>query len=276
VNPPVLERARAPAFSLAALSDTGTERSNNEDCCGHFLEGETSALLLVADGLGGYEGGEVASRMAVELTLDSYRESPAAWGAAKRLQRAVQRANIEIHNRALVVPELRRMATTLTAAVIDEGKLFAAHVGDCRLYLIRSGRILQLTKDHTVIAERVRMGLLSAERARAHPERSVLSRCVGRELIVSVDRLSMPLLADDRLILCSDGLYNVLEDSELQQIASAVDAETACRNLIDNANRRGTPDNLTAAVALIHEAGSTLPANRGWLERVTAKLTRTR
>src|SRR5689334_16462987 len=145
-------------FDIALLSDPGTDRPDNEDACGHFLEGPRAVILAIADGIGGYEGGEVASRMAIDITLETYRESPAAWGAAKRLNRAVQRANIEIHNRALAVPELRRMGTTLTAAVVESGMLIAAHVGDCRLYLARRDRLSQLSKDHTAVAERVRMG----------------------------------------------------------------------------------------------------------------------
>src|ERR1700737_2890341 len=151
-----------PSFDLSVLSDVGTNRTDNEDACGHSIEGPEAALFMVADGIGGYEGGEIASRMAVDITVEAYRLSPPAWGAAKRLHRAVQRANIEIHNRAIAVPELRRMGTTLTAAAVVDGTLYAAHVGDSRLYLVRHERIQQMTKDHTMIAERVRMGVMSA------------------------------------------------------------------------------------------------------------------
>jgi len=109
--PPSLEQA----FDLALLSHVGTSRPNNEDSCGHYVESAVSVVFAVADGVGGYEGGEIASRMAIDITLEAYRESPIAWGASKRLHRAIQRANIEIHDKALTVPELRRMATTLTA-----------------------------------------------------------------------------------------------------------------------------------------------------------------
>ncbi len=254
------------SFDLAVLSDVGTDRPDNEDACGHYVESDGSAaLFVVADGIGGYEGGEVASRMAVEITLEAYRESPPAWGPAKRLQRAVQRANIEIHNRALTVPELRRMGTTLTAVVVDGGMLHAAHVGDCRLYLVRAGRIAQISKDHTVVAERVRMGLMSAARARGHPERSVLSRSVGHELIVAVDRISMPLVQGDHLLLCSDGLYNVLEERELARLVREGDsAEAACRALIDAANALGTADNLTAAVFRMNGATPFAENSGGW------------
>jgi len=260
--------AAAPplSFDLAVLSDVGTDRPDNEDACGRYVEGGDVALFVIADGIGGYEGGEIASRMAVDITLEAYRASPAAWGAAKRLHRAVQRANIEIHNRAIIVPELRRMGTTLTAAVIDGGMLTAAHVGDCRLYLVRRGRIAQITKDHTMVAERVRLGLMSAARARNHPERSALSRCVGQKLIVSVDRISMPLIQGDHLLLCSDGLYSVLEDRDLERLALEGDAATACRALVAAANGRGTADNLTAAVFKMSGA-TPFRESAGWRAR---------
>ena len=233
--------AAPPSFDLAVLSDTGTNRPGNEDACGYFIEGPEVPLLVVADGIGGYEGGEIASRMAVDITIEAYRESPPAWGAAKRLQRAVQRANIEIHNRAIAVPELRRMGTTLTAVVVEGGRMSAAHVGDCRLYLARRGRISQMTKDHTMVGERVRMGLLSVAGARNHPERSMLSRSLGHELIVSVGQFSMPLVKGDRLLLCSDGLYNVLEEREFERLLRSDDAAAACKALIEAANARAAP-----------------------------------
>lgn len=235
-------------FEVALQTDVGTNRESNEDSCGHFVESHDTVLFAIADGIGGYEGGEVASSMAIEVTLQTYRESPPTWGPGKRLHRAVQRANIEIHNRALTVPELRRMGTTLTAAVVNNGTLHAAHVGDCRLYLIRRGRISQITKDHTAVQERVRMGLMSAARARNHPERSALTRSVGHELIVSVDQIRLGLEQDDRLLICSDGLHGVLTDPELERAMRGRGAEEACRNLIELANQRGTADNLTVGI----------------------------
>ena len=249
------------------LSDVGTNRANNEDACGHWIESPVSAVFAVADGIGGYEGGEVASAMAVEITLGAYRDSPASWGPAKRLHRAVQQANIEIHNRALTVPELRRMGTTLTAVAVDGGALSAAHVGDCRLYHIRRGKIRQMSKDHTVVQERVRMGLMSASRAKSHPERSALSRSIGHELIVSVDRIAMQLEQHDRLIVCSDGLYNVLEEQELVHLTRELGVEEATRRLVDVANQRGTADNLTVAIFGLNRGGKP-PVRRGWRERI--------
>jgi serine/threonine protein phosphatase PrpC len=269
----VTEQTEAADFDLGLLTDIGTARSNNEDACGHIIEGGKEVVFVVADGVGGYDGGEVASQMAVDVTLSAYQESAPALGPAKRLQRAVQRANIEIHNRALAVPELRRMATTVTAAAVVDGVLYVVHVGDCRLYLIRGTRIQQMTKDHTVIGERVRLGLISEKEARQHPERSALSRCVGRELIVSLDRLTMPLKAGDRIVLCSDGLHGMIEDHEIDTLSRGLKAEEACRRLIDEANARGAADNVTIAFMLAHKGSSNpnLP-EPGWRARLRSLL----
>ncbi len=258
----------APNFEIALQTDIGTQRSGNEDSCGHFIENEDAVVFAVADGVGGYEGGEVASAIAIEVTLRAYRESPGSWGAAKRLHRAVQQANIEIHNKALTVPELHSMATTLTAVAVERGILYAAHVGDCRLYLARHHKITQITKDHTVVGERVRMGLISIADARNHPERSKLLRSVGRDLIVSVDRISMPLIKGDRVILCSDGLHGVIEDHELEHATRNLDPETACQRMIEEANLRGTADNLTCAIFRMNAETGHVSTNGGFFERV--------
>lgn len=255
---------------VASLSDRGTTREANEDACGTYVESPTCALVVVADGVSGQQGGEVASQMAVEATLRAFRESPVSWGPMKRLHRAAQQANIEIHDRALVVTELRGMSTTLTAIAAHDGILYAAHVGDSRLYLVRNAAIVQKTKDHTLAAERARMGL--SMRPPGHPDRSTLTRSVGRELIAAIDRVTFPLMKDDMLIVCSDGLYNTLADDELLDLARGVDAEGVCDNLIRSANARGTHDNLT--VACLRVTSETHPAPAGWrtvLERLLGR-----
>jgi protein phosphatase len=226
------------AIEMAAVSDVGTARGRNEDSCACVPE---LGLVAVADGVSGGLGGDTASRMAVEATCRAFREQPASLPMVKRLARAAQQANIEVHELSLFVPELRGMSTTLTAAVIDRGQLFAAHVGDSRLYLLRGGALSQVTKDHTAAAEQVRIGV------RGDPS-SVLTRSLGRDLICALDRIFLPLLQGDALVLCSDGLHRVLTDAEMEALLRGADAAAACRALIDAANSRGTPDNLTAAV----------------------------
>ncbi len=258
--------ARGDNYDAAVVTDVGTVRVNNEDACVLWGDGKGEVLVAVADGIGGYEGGEIASRLAVEITLESYRDAPASWGPARRLLRAVQRANIEIRNRALVVPELSRMGTTLTAAVISNGTLFAAHVGDCRLYIVRQSKLTQLSRDHTVVADWIRAGIVRREFAANHPQRSVLSRAIGQELIVAIDRITMPLKSDDVVLICSDGLYSVISEEELKEISARSPVEAACETLIDEANRRGTADNLT--VAIVRFFGDTPHLPGGPFERV--------
>jgi PPM family protein phosphatase len=226
-------RAVPAGFELAMLSDTGPSRDHNEDRCGVHRMGPASALVVVADGVSSYAGGDTASQMAVDVTLRSYQEQDPAAKSDARLSRAVQQANIEIHDLALVVPELRGMATTLTTVALVDGALAAAHVGDSRLYLIRGGRALQLTKDH-----------------RSSP--TVLTRCVGRELIAAIDRLSRPVEQGDALVLCTDGLHGVVSDEDIAACVTAEDdPEQACRALVDAALAHHTTDNVTAAVIRI-------------------------
>jgi protein phosphatase len=246
------------ALSCATLSDAGTERPANEDSSGLHVESPIHVLAAVADGVSGEDGAAIASTTAIEVTLRAYRESPAGWGPAKRIYRAVQQANIEIHDRALVVTELRRMATTLTAVVVDGPTVHAAHIGDTRLYSIRGSEILQRTKDHTLAGRRQRMRL--SKREKGHPDESTLTRCLGRELIAAVDRISFAVVRGDVLVVCSDGLYRVLEDEEIRDLAQQGTAEDACQALIDAANERGTPDNVTVTVLqVVEEPGAPPP-----------------
>ncbi|HJU27944.1 MAG TPA: protein phosphatase 2C domain-containing protein, partial [Candidatus Binataceae bacterium] len=170
------------------------------------------------------------------------------------------------------VPELRRMGTTLTAVAISAGVMHAAHIGDCRLYLVRQGKIRQMTKDHTVVQERVRLGMMSAARAKTHPERSALSRCLGQELIVAIDRITLALARGDRIVVCSDGFYNVVEEREIAQLSDGADLAAACRRMLDVANERGTADNLTVAVCAIGEGAES--TNGGWRDRMSRLLRR--
>ncbi len=260
--------ASAWRVEMATLSDAGTERELNEDCCGSLSEGPDRAVVAVADGVSGNEAGEVASQMAVEVTLRAFREEWPSLPAGQRLYRAVQQANIEVYDRAMVVPELRGMATTLTAAAVEGAVLTVVHVGDSRLYLVRGSGMVQVTKDHTLAAGRARYGLLSRDQARIHADRSVLTRSVGRELIVIRDRITRRLEAGDVLLVCSDGLYNVLGDAEMARLVAGRDAAAACRALVGAANERGTPDNVTAAVVRLLGTAPRQPRPAGLAARV--------
>lgn len=232
-------------IDVGIVSDVGNERPHNEDFAG-FLHDGPRCVVAVADGVSGYEGGEVASRTAVEVLLQSWQEQEGT-ASPKRLYRAAQQANIEVHDKALIVTELRGMASTLTAVVVDGTELHAAHVGDTRLYRMRDRQLVQLTKDH-----------------RKANDATILLRSLGRELIVAVDRITTEVAAGDVLLLCSDGLHNVLEDRAMAELLAGGSATEAARALVDTANARHTIDNLTAAVVKIASVAAPPPKKSWW------------
>jgi len=235
-------------LSSFAGTDVGLARSGNEDS---HLRGRT--VFAVADGLGGHQGGEVASAMAVEplAALDG-RAFADADEAAEALTAAIRAANQAILQRGRSDPELWGMGTTVTAAAVAHDRVLQlAHVGDSRAYLLRKGAPLrQLTTDHTVVAEAVERGLLTRQQAASHPQRGVVTRAVGLDPDVLVD-LPEPLELEpgDQVLLCSDGLTEVVDDEQIAGVlAEQVDGGDACGTLIAAANRAGGPDNVTVVL----------------------------
>jgi serine/threonine protein phosphatase PrpC len=236
-------------LSSFAGSDVGRQRSGNEDS---YFCGQT--VFAVADGLGGHQGGEVASAAAVEplARLDG-RSFKDAGEAAEALAAAIREANEAILDRAAGDPALYGMGTTVTAAVAGDGYLQLAHVGDSRAYLLRGGTLEQLTTDHTVVGELVRRGRLTPQQAAVHPERSILTRAVGLDPRVPVD-LPDPLEVQpgDQVLLCSDGLTEAVADGRIAELLStAPEGQAACRSLIDAANDAGGPDNITVVLVRV-------------------------
>jgi protein phosphatase len=237
-------------LSSFAETDVGRTRSGNEDS---YFCGRT--VFAVADGLGGHQGGEVASAAAVEplAALDGRGFADAA-AAAEGLAGAMREANAAILERAAGDPGLWGMGTTLTAAALaGADQLQLAHVGDSRAYLLRDGTLEQLTVDHTVVGELVRRGRLTPEQAAIHPERSILTRAVGLDPTVPVDLPDpLELRTGDQVLLCSDGLTEAVGDPDIATIlATAPDGAAACRSLIDAANNAGGPDNITVVLLLL-------------------------
>ena len=244
------------------VTDAGCVRDGNEDAVGCWPH-EDGLLFAVADGLGGHNAGEVASALALEVLAQEMESAPRNWAVAKRLKRAVQEANLQIYTKATTVPELKRMGTTLTASTIVGGSLVAAHVGDCRLYLLRNGNFTQLTKDHTVVWEQVQYGILTPEEARTHPRRNVLSRCLGHELIVGIDVLTMTVQPGDVLLQCSDGVHTLVSEPEmLDLLQSGSSLDTVCQTIIQLARDAGGHDNLSVQVATVVSCSP--DASRGW------------
>lgn len=254
-----------PEIDFFQLTDVGCVREANEDAVGYWPH-EDGMVFAVADGLGGHNAGEVASALALETLAREMERAPGNWPMVKRLRRAVQEANLAIYNKGITVPELRQMGTTLTATAVVAGFLTTAHVGDSRLYLLREGVLTQLTKDHTWVWEQVQYGILTAEQARTHPKRNMLSRCVGLNLIVSIDTLRLAAQPGDVLLQCSDGIHALLPENAIASAIQDVTPEAGCRNLIDRAREAGGDDNISAQMAIVRSGSpaSTNNTRRWW------------
>jgi serine/threonine protein phosphatase PrpC len=221
-------------------SDTGRQRRGNEDA---FLE--RAPLFVVADGMGGAQGGEVASRIAIEQFADGLVIDEAS-DPAERLAGRAAAANSAIYARAQDDADLSGMGTTLTAAYVGLHEVSFAHVGDSRAYRFHAGRLERLTHDHSLVEELIRQGQLTEEEAEEHPQRSIITRALGPEPAVDVDMISLDGADGDVFLLCSDGLTSMVSESEVERIiASSRSLARAGRALIDAANRAGGRDNIT-------------------------------
>lgn len=229
-------------------SDVGKVRENNEDS---FYVDPKAGLFIVADGMGGHKAGEVASRMAVKRIreqLDASCLPQDEEGIQSVLRETIRKANAEIYRHGGWYEALRGMGTTVVVALIREGRLHVAHVGDSRAYLLQNGTLLQLTEDHTHVARMVREGQLSPEEARGHHLRHVLIRVLGGSEQVEVDLTVLPYQGEP-LLLCTDGLTDMLEGGEIQEILSPLpEPQRACELLVEKAIENGGRDNVTVVV----------------------------
>ncbi len=239
---------------IAGATDVGVVRRVNEDAFERFDNGERGEILLVvADGLGGHRGGEVASRMAVDLIGKLALEGDEK--PAIRLHRSIVAANDAIFKAARRDRTLDGMGTTVVCLLLaEDGDSFVAHVGDSRLYRLRSGGIETMTEDHSLVATLVREGALSQEEAREDPRRNQILRALGVRGDTEVDIGPLELLPGDVYLLCSDGLHGMIEDDEIFRIARRPDRPAAVvAELIDTANRAGGTDNITCVLAHVPE-----------------------
>lgn len=245
---------------LAGKSDVGRRRQKNEDS---FLLSPELELMMVADGMGGHVGGELASKLCVETTqqilteLDRDPESTVEEGSEVKpgdfqsyLRYAISSASGRIFHKSHEEPALKGMGTTAVAALFRKNMVYIANVGDSRAYRIREGKIEQITEDHSLVGEQVKAGILSPEEAKSHRFKNIITRSVGFQEAVQADVDIRTVQVGDRYLLCSDGLSNMLDDTDLCRVVSAnSDAEQACQQLIDLANERGGDDNITVVIA---------------------------
>lgn len=255
--------AQPGKFDVVAsmLSDVGCVRELNEDSGTYIqpddpeLQASKGLLILVADGMGGHSAGEVASRLAVDVITRVYYED--SGDPLSALKKAFREANREIHNAAEKDESRAGMGTTCTALVLQNGTAISAHVGDSRLYLVREGAIYLMTEDHSAVMEMVKAGLITLEQARHHPEKNVILRAMGShaEVEVTTWQEPFPVRAGDRFLLCSDGLYDLVEDEEIKGIVMLSAPPTACESLIALAKERGGHDNITVGIVSLRPEG---------------------
>lgn len=247
-----------PGLELAALSDVGCQRENNEDSYTYWEPEDDGdfdrlgRLAIVADGMGGCEGGHVASEIAVQAICDAYGKG-AQPDPQFRLLEAFDEAHSKIQLRAFKTPDLRGMGTTCTALAIVGNSLYFAHVGDSRLYLLREGKLELLTRDDTLVAHLVETGAIRADQADDHPQKHVLTSAVGVAATISPDHSPAPLQLQksDILLLCTDGLWGQMSDAEMQSASQNLRPADACKALVNLAKQRGGPDNITLQIARV-------------------------
>ncbi|HET9599799.1 MAG TPA: Stp1/IreP family PP2C-type Ser/Thr phosphatase [Anaeromyxobacteraceae bacterium] len=239
-------------------TDVGRKRDHNEDS---FLVDEALGLFVVADGMGGHAGGGTASRIAVETIQARLRDARAADPAPferaasldesplrEVLRAAVEGACLSIYRAAQGDPALAGMGTTVTAALLAGPNAFVAHVGDSRCYLVRRGRIYQVSEDHSLVNEQLKAGAITADEARHSRFKNIITRSVGFEADVAVDMIGVEVEAGDRLVVCCDGLTNLVDDAEILSVLGTATLDEAPGRLIDLANDRGGDDNITVIV----------------------------
>ena len=259
-----------PGIELANLTDVGCERADNEDnYC--YAEPESDAelekrgrLVVVADGMGGQEGGQVASRLAVDTVREVFLYGEDSDPAAA-LMSAYQSAHAAIQEFAREHPELTGMGTTCTSAVLQDGRMTYGHVGDSRLYLMRNGEITRVTRDQSYVQQMVESGVISAEEAKTHPSRNILTSALGSESTVQADfaEAPIPLQESDILLLCTDGLHGLVSDEEMLAVSSQSAPREACKKLVEMAKERGGYDNITVQIVRIDGASASSHESAG-------------
>ena len=233
-----------------SITDIGKRRKLNQDYVytSEMPVGHLANLFLVADGMGGHNAGDYASRYTIETIVDeiskSNDESPVFV-----LEKAIKRANSLIRQKSEEETELNGMGTTVVAATIEGNKLCVANVGDSRLYIINNREIRQITRDHSLVEEMVQMGGLDRNRARTHPDKNIITRAIGALRDVDVDLFRVSLEEGDTVLLCSDGLTNMVEDERITQVLLGEGTlKEKAHKLVDEANDNGGRDNISVVL----------------------------
>lgn len=232
-----------------AVSDIGKAREKNQDAF-YLSKDKTLPLFIVADGMGGHKAGEIASTMALNIiernfveNLDSLSDEKVI---RKLIKESIEEANTKIYLKSLTDEKYEGMGTTITLAYIFKNKILIGHVGDSRAYIIKEDSISQITEDHSYVNELVKMGSITKEEAKTHPKRNMITRAVGTSSIIKMDLIVKEFQKNDILLLCSDGLFDMVIENEIYKVfREEEDMQKACEALANIANSKGGIDNIT-------------------------------
>jgi protein phosphatase len=252
------------ALEAASCTDPGLVRSFNEDSIA--LDAE-AGLLVLADGMGGYKAGDVASQLATGLILEQIKERRPGMGAAAAVSDAVRRANTAIFEAAQADARYQGMGTTLVLLLVQDGRAIVGHVGDSRLYRLRRGQLELITQDHSLLREQVEQGLITAEDARVSHNRNLVTRALGVEPEVELELTEQEVLPEDIYLLCSDGLNDMVDDADIALVLASLKSNLplAAQQLVMIANDNGGHDNVSVMLARV-TGQPAVP--RGWFARV--------
>lgn len=240
------KKNHAPDFQIGNLSDVGKMRDENQDFFGSY-NGEFGRLIVVCDGMGGHQGGSVASRIAVQVFQSHFEGLRSNYDSHFELEAAFHSAQQKILDHANEHPETKGMGTTAAILLVRDDKWWAAHTGDSRIYLKRSKQIRQITKDHSWVQGMVDGGILSPAQAAQHPKRNIITKALGTKDFMPDIQGPFTLGKGDTFLLCSDGLYEYFNEKELSKLMDD-DPQSACQNMINLANQRGGSDNITVQI----------------------------
>lgn len=239
---------------MVTATDVGLQRKNNEDACAIV---EEAGLCVVADGMGGHLGGEIASGIAISTLVDAFKARPKGSSDERKdaelLGKCVRNANKEIYRRGNSDAALKNMGTTIVATLLSNDHIVTANVGDSRIYRVRDGKLSQVTEDHSWVGELRRKNLISEEDARSHPLKNIITRALGMEPGVEVDVKWEKAKTGDIYILCSDGLTDLVTDAQIFQCVQrhGQNLEAMAADLIEHANQAGGTDNITVGLCLV-------------------------
>ena len=232
---------------VGILSDVGNFRKNNQDYVG-YIEDDLRRIYIIADGMGGHNAGEVASKLAVDNVISYLTDFEKYDDMEKILTDAIRFCNKKIYEASRTSEELRGMGTTVTVCLIVDGKALVANVGDSRCYILKDDAIHQVTKDHSLVQQLIDNGTITQSQALNHPNKNIITRAVGTSISVDIDTFSINPEEAKKIVLCTDGLSNEVTPEEMFDILNNFDNSEACRELINLSKKKGSKDNISVIV----------------------------